>query len=84
MDNIEEFLKTIKIAKENLDDRIDDDYQDSDLNLGNSVVLKKFESLYKQVVDIEDQLLSEEIRTKLNKQFDDIRQLFAANFVMSL
>jgi hypothetical protein len=54
----------MKIAEENLDNDNDDDIftsQGSNLGLGNTVVFKGFESLYKQVVDIEDQLLCSKV-----------------------
>jgi hypothetical protein len=60
LEDVEELLETMKIAEENLDDDNDDDILTSqalNLGLGNTIVFKGFESLYKQVVDIEDQLL---------------------------
>lgn len=72
-DSVEELLSTMKI-----EDKIDDDYPDSDLNLGKSVAFKGFESLCKQVVDIVDKLFCEEVQIESNDQFDDIRQLFEA------
>ncbi len=64
LEDVEELLETMKIAEENLDDDNDDDILTSQaLNsgLGNITVFKGFESLYKQVVDIEDQLLCSEV-----------------------
>jgi hypothetical protein len=64
LEDVEELLETMKIVEENLDDDNDDDIltsQASDLSLGNIVVFKGFESLYKQVVDIEDQLLCSKV-----------------------
>jgi hypothetical protein len=46
------------------------------LGLGNTIVFKGFESLYKQVVDIEDQLLYSEVREEAKETFDDLRKLF--------
>jgi len=77
--DVEELLETIKIAKENLDDDNDDDiltFQASDSGLGNTVVFKGFESLYKQVVDIEDQLLCSKVREEAEETFDDFKKLF--------
>ncbi len=57
----------MKIAEKNLDNDNDDDIltsQASDLGLGNTVVFKGFESLYKQVVDIKDQLFCSEVQEK--------------------
>jgi hypothetical protein len=64
LEDVEKLLETMKIAKENLDNDNDDDiFTSQALNsgLGNTVVFKGFESLYKQVVNIEDQLLCSEV-----------------------
>jgi ABC-type glycerol-3-phosphate transport system substrate-binding protein len=64
LEDVEELLEMIKIAEENLDDDNNDDIltsQASDSGLGNIVVFKGFKSLYKQVIDIEDQLLCFEV-----------------------
>ncbi len=64
LEDVEKLLETMKITEKNLDDDNDDDIltsQASDSGLGNTVVFKGFESLYKQVVDIEDQLLCSEV-----------------------
>ncbi len=79
MEDIEELLETMKIAKKNLDDDNDDDIltsQASDSGLGNTVVFKGFKSLYKQIVDIEDQLLCSEVWEKAKETFDDLKKLF--------
>jgi hypothetical protein len=79
LEDVEELLETMKIAKENLDDDNDDDIltsQVSDSDLGNTVVFKGFESFYKQVVDIEDQLLYSEVREEAEETFDDLIKLF--------
>jgi hypothetical protein len=68
LEDVEKFLETMKIAEKNLDDDNDDDIltsQASYSGLGNTVVFKGFESLYKQVVDIEDQLLYSEVRKEV-------------------
>jgi hypothetical protein len=64
LEDVEELLEMIKIVEENLDDDNNDDIltsQASDSGLGNIVVFKGFKSLYKQVIDIEDQLLCFEV-----------------------
>jgi hypothetical protein len=79
LEEVEELLETMKIAEENLDDDNDDDIltsQASGSGLGNIVVFKGFESLYKQVVDIEDQLFCSEVREEAEEIFDDLRKLF--------
>lgn len=40
LDHVEELLETMKTAEENLDDRFDYHYQDSDLNLRNNIAFK--------------------------------------------
>jgi len=79
LEDVEELLETMKIAEENLDDDNDDDIltsQVSYLGLGNTVVFKGFEPFYKQVVDIEDQLLCFEVREEGKETFYDLRKLF--------
>jgi len=79
LEDVEELLGTMKIAEENLDNDNDDDIltsQASSSGLGNTVVFKGFESLYKQVVDIEDQLLCSEVQEEAEETFDDLRKLF--------
>ncbi len=79
LEDVEELLETMKITEENLDHDNDDDIltsQASDSGLGNIIVFKGFESLYKQVVDIEDQLLCSEVREEAKETFDDFRKMF--------
>jgi len=79
LEDVEELLEMMKIVEENLDDDNDDDIltsQASDSGLGNTVVFKGFDSLYKQVVDIEDQLFYFEVREEVEETFNDLRKLF--------
>jgi hypothetical protein len=79
LEDIEELLGMMKIVEENLDNDNDDDIltsQASGSGLGNTVVFKGFESVYKQVVDIEDQLLCSEVQEEVEETFDDLRKLF--------
>jgi hypothetical protein len=79
LEDVELLLEMMKIAKENLDDDNDDDIltsQASNSGLGNIVVFKGFESLYKQVVDVEDQLLYSEVQKKVEETFYDLRKFF--------
>jgi hypothetical protein len=79
LEDVQELLGTMKIAEKNLDDDNDDDIltsQASGSGLGNTIVFKGFELLYKQVVDIEDQLLCSEVQEKVEETFDDLRKLF--------
>ncbi len=79
LEDVEELLSMIKIAEENLDDDNNDDIltsQASNSGLGNIVVFKGFKSLYKQVIDIEDQLLCFEVWKEAEETFDDLKKLF--------
>ncbi len=79
LEDVEELLQTMKIAEENMDDDNDDDILTSqalDSGLGNTVVFKGFESLYKQVVDMKDRLLCSKVRKEAEETFDDLRKLF--------
>jgi hypothetical protein len=78
LEDVEKLLETMKIVEENLDDDNDDDIltsQASDSGLGNTIVFKGFKSLYKQVIDIEDQLLCSEVREEAEETLDDLRKL---------
>jgi len=78
LEDVEKLLETMKIVEENLDDDNDDDIltsQASDSGLGNTTVFKGFKSLYKQVIDIEDQLLCSEVREEAEETLDDLRKL---------
>ncbi len=69
----------MKIVEENLNDDNDDDIltsQASNSGLGNTVVFKGFESLYKQVVDIEDQLFCSKVQEEAEETFYDLRKFF--------
>jgi len=78
LEDVEKLLETMKIVEENLDDDNDDDIltsQASDSGLGNTIVFKGFKSFYKQVIDIEDQLLCSEVREEAEETLDDLRKL---------
>jgi hypothetical protein len=44
--------------------------------LENKVIFWGFDSLYKQVLNIEDQLLSLEVQTEAKETFNDLKKLF--------
>jgi hypothetical protein len=46
------------------------------LNLENGVMFQGFDSLYKQVLDIEDQLLCLEVQAQAEETFDDLKKSF--------
>ena len=46
------------------------------LNLENRVIFQGFNSLYKQVLDIKDQLLCHEVQVEAEETFDDLKKPF--------
>ena len=46
------------------------------LNLRNEVIFHIFDSLYKHVLDIEDQLLCPEVQVEAEETFDKLKKLF--------
>ena len=46
------------------------------LNLGNEVIFHSFDSLYKHVLDIEDQLLCPEVQVEAEETFDKLKKSF--------
>ncbi len=44
--------------------------------LENKVIFQGFDSLYKQVLNIEDQLLYLEVQAEAEETFDDLKKLF--------
>jgi hypothetical protein len=44
--------------------------------LENKVIFQGFDSLYKQVLNIEDQLLCLEVQTEAEETFDDLKKSF--------
>ena len=45
-------------------------------NLENGFIFQGFDSLYKQVLDIEDQLLCPEVQAEAEETFDDLKKSF--------
>ena len=46
------------------------------LNLENKVIFKGFDSLYEQVLEIEDQLLCPKVQAEAEETFDDLKKSF--------
>jgi len=44
--------------------------------LENKVIFQRFDSLYKQVLNLEDQLLYLEVQAEADKTFNDLKKLF--------
>ena len=46
------------------------------LNLENKVIFKGFDSLYEQVLEIEDQLLCPKVQAEAEETFDDLKKSY--------
>jgi hypothetical protein len=66
----------MKIAETTMDDDGDVNTQKLNVGLENKIIFQGFNSLYKQVLDIEDQLLCLEVQTKAEETFDDLKKSF--------
>jgi hypothetical protein len=66
----------MKIAETTMDDDGDVNTQELNVGLENEIIFQGFNSLYKQVLDIEDQLLCLEVQTKAEETFDDLKKSF--------
>ncbi len=76
MEDVEELLETMKIVETAMDD--DDDVNTQELNVGleNGIIFQGFDSFYRQVLDIEDQLLCPEVQVEAEETFDDLKKSF--------
>ncbi len=54
LEDVEEFLEMMKIVETTMDDDGDVNIQELNVGLENGVIFQGFDSLYKQVLDIED------------------------------
>ncbi len=59
-----------------MDDDGDVNTQELNVSLENRVIFQGFDSLYKQVLNIKDQLLCPEVQTKAEETFDDLKKSF--------
>ncbi len=59
-----------------MDDDGDVNTQELNVSLENGVIFQGFDSLYKQVLDIENQLLCPEVQTEAEETFDDLKKSF--------
>jgi hypothetical protein len=46
------------------------------VSLGNGVIFQGFDSLYKQVLDIEDQLFYPKVQAEVEETFNDLKKSF--------
>jgi hypothetical protein len=76
LEDVEELLETMKIAEMAMDDDGDVNTQKLNVGLENEVIFQGFDSLYKQVFDIKDQLLYPEVQTEVEETFNDLKKSF--------
>ncbi len=76
LEDVEELLETIKIVETTMDDDGDVNTQELNVGLENKIIFQGFDSLYKQVLDIEDRLLCLEVQAETEKTFDDLNKSF--------
>jgi division protein CdvB (Snf7/Vps24/ESCRT-III family) len=76
LEDVKELLESMKINEAGLD-------EDSDINQLEQIVKSQdrvefhgFESLYKQILDIKDQLLCSNVQTEAEEAFDDLKKSF--------
>jgi hypothetical protein len=76
LEDVEELLESMKINETGLD-------EDNDVNQPKQIVESQdrvefhgFESLYKQILDIEDQLLCSNVQTEAEEAFDNLKKSF--------
>jgi hypothetical protein len=73
LEDVEELLETMKIAEMAMDDDGDVNTQELNVASENRVIFHGFNSLYTQVLDIEDQLLCPEFKQKQRKHSMTLR-----------
>ncbi len=66
----------MKIVEMTMDDDGDVNTQELNVGLENEVIFQGFDSLYKQVLHIEDQLLCPEVQAEVEETFDDLKKSF--------
>jgi hypothetical protein len=66
----------MKIAKTAMDDDGNVNTQELNVSLENRVIFQGFDSLYKQVLNIEDQLLCPKVQVKAKETFDELKKSF--------
>ncbi len=76
LEDVEKLLEMMKIVETVMDDDGDVNTQELNVGLENKVIFQGFDYLYKQVFDIEDQLLCPDVQTEAEETFDDLKKLF--------
>jgi hypothetical protein len=73
LEDVEELLESMKINEAGLDEDNDVNQPEHIVESQDRVEFHGFESLYKQILDIEDQLLCFNVQTEAEEAFDDLK-----------
>jgi hypothetical protein len=76
LEDIEELLESMKINEAWLDENSDANQPEQIVESQDKVEFHGFESLYKQIFDIEDQLFYSNVQTEAEEAFDDLKKSF--------
>ncbi len=76
LEDVEELLESMKINEAGLDEDSDVNQPEQIVESQDRVEFHGFESLYKQILDIEDQLLCSNVQTEAEEAFDDLKKSF--------
>ncbi len=76
LEDVEELLESMKINEARLDEDSDVNQLEQIVESHDRVEFHGFESLYKQILDIEDQLLCSNVQTEAEEAFDDLKKSF--------
>jgi len=76
LEDVEELLESMKINEAGLDEDSDVNQPEQIVESQDRVEFHGFESLYKQILDIEDQLLCSNVQIEAEKTFDDLKKSF--------
>jgi len=76
LEDIEELLESMKINEAGLNEDSDVNQPEQIVESQDKVEFHGFESLYKQIFDIEDQLFCSNVQTEAEEAFDDLKKSF--------
>jgi hypothetical protein len=76
LEDVEELLESMKINEVGFDEDKDVNQLEQIVESQDRVEFHGFESLYKKILDIEDQLLCSNVQTEAKEAFDDLKKSF--------
>jgi len=76
LEDVEKLLESMKINEARLDEDSDVNQPEQIVESQDRVEFHGFESLYKQILDIEDQLFCSNVQTEAEEAFDDLKKSF--------